>query len=541
MFKYRRYYIGISIAAFITVIACMVIAVLLLTRGSDDSETMQFDAVDEITTERVADTTEAVITKDEADVTGSTTHENAEAETTVTAESTTTATTVMAESTSTITSTSIAATEESTAPKRAPELHNWPDSGYNAARISIKYNSDHYSWSSEYIDPGIINYLHNMLTYETIVNTEIGDVRDKSFTEYQIELYNDTGGYSCMLYHDLDNEKAYVEKDSGVFELYVDFARNVDCFLRDVNKGFYGKTVAAELFRQYGWTLGYDIAAWPEYIADISCILPSFDVLSDFDSNDYYFAYNNELSKDAGLDMSRYAGAEVSVRLYRILEYMPREYYPIESCRGVVVWKDDEIIGAYVSAGRHDAFGACSLNGKSFEAASGQTVAGWLAAIVNTGDDEARIAAMPPEQIIEEYFSALDAGDLKSAARCVSRQTLIKSLTTNMPDSELYLDALIDLPLSSIGNIESAKIIDNGITPIDNYRAPDGQSEGVQPGDDQAETGGGQKIGAERQFRVVVDLQYREMISISNGEQFWDCLMVYESPQTGWKIVSFGH
>ena len=42
-------------------------------------------------------------------------------------------------------------------------------------------------------------------------------------------------------------------------------------------------------------------------------------------------------------------------------------------------------------------------------------------------------------------------------------------------------------------------------------------------------------------YRVTVDLQYNNELTVSNGEQYWDCHMVYESPQTGWKIEGFGH
>ena len=42
-------------------------------------------------------------------------------------------------------------------------------------------------------------------------------------------------------------------------------------------------------------------------------------------------------------------------------------------------------------------------------------------------------------------------------------------------------------------------------------------------------------------FRVTLDLRYKESLTIGSGEQFWDCRMVFESPQTGWKILEFGH
>ncbi|WP_399263614.1 DUF4829 domain-containing protein [Tepidimicrobium xylanilyticum] len=40
---------------------------------------------------------------------------------------------------------------------------------------------------------------------------------------------------------------------------------------------------------------------------------------------------------------------------------------------------------------------------------------------------------------------------------------------------------------------------------------------------------------------LVVDLQYRNELIASSGQQHWDCYMVYESPETGWKIEGFGH
>ena len=37
------------------------------------------------------------------------------------------------------------------------------------------------------------------------------------------------------------------------------------------------------------------------------------------------------------------------------------------------------------------------------------------------------------------------------------------------------------------------------------------------------------------------DAEYVREESISNGNQYWICTMVYESDNTGWKISSFGH
>jgi hypothetical protein len=35
-------------------------------------------------------------------------------------------------------------------------------------------------------------------------------------------------------------------------------------------------------------------------------------------------------------------------------------------------------------------------------------------------------------------------------------------------------------------------------------------------------------------------MESRETITVESGVQTWNCTMVYESPETGWKIVGFG-
>ncbi|HBC92381.1 MAG TPA: hypothetical protein DCZ10_05635, partial [Pelotomaculum sp.] len=68
-----------------------------------------------------------------------------------------------------------------------------------------------------------------------------------------------------------------------------------------------------------------------------------------------------------GLDMSGYPNtAAIDVEIYKVHESMPQEFYPIQNCRGIVVKHSDKIIGAFISAGRHSAFNACSLKGNSF-------------------------------------------------------------------------------------------------------------------------------------------------------------------------------
>ncbi len=148
------------------------------------------------------------------------------------------------------------------------------------------------------------------------------DELDNNHTkQYTIKLSNDIGGYSCGLYYDTLYNKAYIVKEGGLYEAGTDFARYIDSFLEHtsitLNKD---KTEASALFKTYGWTLDYQINAMKNKLNDIN-------VLSEFNPNAYYFAYNNELSKDIGLDMSGYSNADgIDVEIHRIHESMPKSF-----------------------------------------------------------------------------------------------------------------------------------------------------------------------------------------------------------------------
>lgn len=386
--------------------------------------------------------------------------------------------------------------------------------------VKIDFLSDMMGFKSanefETTDSQIVAYIDSTLKTGQ-KPAEEADLNNNHTNQYAIKLSNGTGGYSCRLYYDTLYNKAYIVKDGGLYETGTDFARYIDSFLENTSITVHiDDADAVALFQTYGWTLDYQISAMKNKLNNISA-------LSGFNPNAYYFAYNNELSKDIGLDMSVYSNtADVDVEIYRIHESMPQEFYPIQNCRGIVVKKDGKIIGAFISAGRHSTFNACSLKGNSFEKATGLMLNEWLAGTVKADSTDESLSKLEPEQVIGEYFKALDNKDAKTATYCILKKTLLGNLTSNMRNEELFNEG-IGLPLtdagigakSSFDNLRSAKLLK--IQNID-------------------KTGENSKL-----FRVTVNLQYNKMQSIGSGEQFWDCRMVYESPQTGWKIEGFGH
>jgi beta-lactamase regulating signal transducer with metallopeptidase domain len=386
---------------------------------------------------------------------------------------------------------------------------------YNNVKITLlSENQGFQPKEFEASDSQVVAFIDSALK-TSMTSKQNVDLENNHTNQYTIKLSGEIGGYSCKLYYDTLYDKAYLVKDGGLVAIGTDFARYINSFFENTTITFKIDETDAALFKKYGWTLDYQVSERKNKLGNIS-------TLSEFNPNAYYFAYNNELSKDIGLDMSSYAGStELTVRIYRIHESMPQEFYPIMDCRGIVVKKDGKIIGAFISAGRHSAFNACSLKGNSFEKVVGKPLLEWLRDKIKADSLEERLAKSEPEQVIEEYFTALDKKDTKRAKYCISKKNLMENLTVNMPNEELFNEG-IDLPLteaytrakSNFDNLTSSELLKTELI---------------------RETGKNA-----RTYRVYVKLQYKEEVTIGSGEQFFDCSMIYESPQTGWKIEGFG-
>lgn len=401
-----------------------------------------------------------------------------------------------------------------------PERLDGFKTDYN--KVKVKYISEMMGFKHanefETSEPKFVADIDSMLKSAKSHEGETPDLSNNGIIKkYIIELSSESGGYACQLFYDTLYDKAYLGKDGGLHYIGTDFARYADSLLENPNISANMDNNAVALFKQYGWTLDYKINSMKLKLNDI-------ESFSGFDSNSYYFAYNNELSKDIGLDISKYAGSNVDVEIYRIREGMPPVSNPNKNTRGIVVKNQSGIIGAFISAGRHSVFSACSLKSNGFEQIAGVLFNEWLEGKITAGAGEQRLAKLSPEQVIEEYFQALGKKDSKRAEACISKQTMLENLTTNMLNHRLY-NEMISLPLTCadiheskdpFSNLKSAALLKTDLLK-------------------NAETDENHKT-----YRVTVNLAYVNENIISSGVQFWGCSMVYETPQTGWKIVGFG-
>ena len=233
-----------------------------------------------------------------------------------------------------------------------------------------------------------------------------------------------------------------------------------------------------------------------------------------------YWAYNNELNKDIGKDLKPYLGEQVTVNLYDVKESLPGFMSPREdSGRAIVVCYQEDIIGSWMGAGRHDAF-ACSLKGNSREEITGKGWGKWVQKVIDPEHpQERKLAELNAEEVVEQYWDAADAGDHEKAYSLLSRCNIRSFLFSNMDNELIYNQRFQDAAIGGLNNIKSVELLD---------------IEKQEPVESR------QDLRDKKQFRVTLDKEVRITITHRSGEQPRFMTLVRETPETGWRIKGIG-
>jgi hypothetical protein len=164
----------------------------------------------------------------------------------------------------------------------------------------------------------------------------------------------DGGAKEITFAYDTLYEVGYIEADGKRMEPDYNFFRYVADLNEYTNPDTNIEQQVLQLFGKYNWTVDYRINALKEKLPEsLKHKAGEYPVK-------IYWAYNNELSRQIGLDFTDYLGKDVTVEIYRLRESLPEFMKPRRDARGIVLKYKDEIIAAYIDAGRHDSF-ACSL------------------------------------------------------------------------------------------------------------------------------------------------------------------------------------
>ena len=227
-------------------------------------------------------------------------------------------------------------------------------------------------------------------------------------------------------------EIGYIDDGEKKTEPNYDFFRYIEDLYEYTNPDTNIEEQVIKLFNKYNWNVDYRINTLTEKLPEnLKHKAGEYPVK-------IYWAYNNELSKEINFDFSDYLGKEVTIDIYRLREPLPEFMKPRKNARGIILKHNNEIVGAYIDAGRHDSF-ACSLDRKNLKDITGKEWDEWIEDYIDYEDDlEIRLSKMEPEDIIREYFKALDQHDTKMVWACMTRKNLSYHLSSNLNNNYLF-------------------------------------------------------------------------------------------------------
>ncbi len=128
---------------------------------------------------------------------------------------------------------------------------------YDGARITFRSEMMGFRSTNAYeiTDPKTVEYIFTSLQGSK-VTSDTPELNNNNINRYQIELWNNIGSESSMLYYYTLYDKAYLVRNGGLWEIDVDFARYIDAFLENTNITYLSdNNDAFALFKSYGWTL----------------------------------------------------------------------------------------------------------------------------------------------------------------------------------------------------------------------------------------------------------------------------------------------
>ncbi|AUS98764.1 DUF4830 domain-containing protein [Clostridium thermosuccinogenes] len=337
--------------------------------------------------------------------------------------------------------------------------------------------------------------------------SKIGNMSGMARKNNKLILYETEGSKREIAFaYDTLYEIGYIEEDGRRLEPDYSFFRYIADLNEYSNPDTNIEAQVMQLFNKYNWTVDYRINTLKEKLPEsLKHKAGEYPVK-------IYWAYNNELSKEIGLDFAEYLGKDVVIDIYRLREPLPEFMKPRRDARGIVLKYNDEIIGAYIDAGRHDSF-ACSLDRRSLKDITGKEWDGWIESYIDYEDElEIKLSKMEPEDIIREYFKALDRNDIKMIWACMTRKNLSGHLSSNMNNQYLFNTDEDGIDY----NIKSAKLLE--IKEIKGLNNEPGVLE----------------------YMVEVDFDFKKSITSDDGVQPRFVILKKETEKSGWRINSTG-
>lgn len=375
----------------------------------------------------------------------------------------------------------------------------------NLIKIEFDANNNNTIANIKITNGKIINDILSMIkTSQKVNNTE--DITRTNVAKGNIIYVYQNGSERRIrfLFDDL-YQTGYLEDGKNYLKPNYDFFRYIESLYEYQKYDTNIEEDALTLFYKYKWTIDFKINTLKERLpATLKHKAWEYPVK-------LYWAYNNELSKHIGFDMTSYLGKDVTVEIYRLREPLPDFMKPRMDARGIVVRYNNIIVGAYIDAGRHSSF-ACSLDRKSLYQITKKSWNKWIENYIDFNDNiETYLAKLTPEEVIKTYFEALSKNDLKMIHACTTRENLIELLSINMNNYYLY-----NSEDSEDYNIKSAKLL---------------KLEKVKPIDNSKDT---------LEYLATIDFDYKRVMVEDDGVHPRFIILKKEVPKLGWRISGIG-
>jgi hypothetical protein len=257
-----------------------------------------------------------------------------------------------------------------------------------------------------------------------------------------------------------------------------------------------------EFLKNYGWTA--------KYKTEFSATIPKKFI---HNAGEYpialYWAFNNELSKKIGLDISSFRGKNVVVKFYEVDENMPQECAPFTKGAAVIVmYKNKKIIGGWISAVNS----ACSLDKKyvNFQNICGQDFNEWIVKnkiIYVKNDIDQSLSKLEPKDVIGKFIENLNNKDYRRAFSCFGLRYLLNMLFFDIETKAELKNDFTYIFLGELYRIEKVNIKNiKDISGKDEYKV----------------------------FEVETDIQYKNA-GVMNKK--WIFVLKKEIPELGYRII----
>lgn len=260
------------------------------------------------------------------------------------------------------------------------------------------------------------------------------------------------------------------------------------------------------LFASEKWTVSHRIRSF-------DVVLPP-DTMHEAGENaiKLYWAWNNDLSKDAGLDFSPLFGRKAAVEIYSLIEPLPERMKPYRDAQGIVIRSDGKIAGAYIDGG-FGLMNCCSLKRAAHEKVAAVDWDGWVDRHINYNNPlEKEAAPLKPEEVVRRYFDCLKNRMPREAFALRTRSYMADLLFINKRRDLLYIEKLDSfetcikkVTLKSVGTVPPDPTLNGAVL-----------------------------------FSTLADYRWAGEVYVRDGELCYYFQLRKETLRSGWKIQSIG-